>query len=275
MIYKQAKKEGLERLFKAGVPDVDVDTSILMEYVTGKKASEIFLIQTEEMPPEDEKRFFDLIAEREKRIPLQHITGSQEFMGLTFKVNEHTLVPRQDTEILVEDTIKRVNDGDRILDVCTGSGCILISVLRFKPLTTGMGVDISEEALKVAKENAESIDVKADFIQSDLFTNVEKKFDIIVSNPPYIPSRFIPELMPEVRDHDPMNALDGGEDGLTFYRLIAKEAPEYLFSHGRLSFEIGVGEREDVEQIMTENGFKDIEVIKDYSGNERVITGHL
>ncbi len=117
--------------------------------------------------------------------------------------------------------------------------------------------------------------MKADFIQSDLFTNVEKKFDIIVSNPPYIPSRFIPELMPEVRDHDPMNALDGGEDGLTFYRLIAKEAPEYLFSHGRLSFEIGVGEREDVEQIMTENGFKDIEVIKDYSGNERVITGHL
>ena len=148
-------------------------------------------------------------------------------------------------------------------------------MLKLRPLTTGMGVDISEEALKVAKENAESIGVKADFIQSDLFTNVEKKFDIIVSNPPYIPSRFIPELMPEVRDHDPMNALDGGEDGLTFYRLIAKEAPEYLFSHGRLSFEIGVGEREDVEQIMTENGFKDIEVIKDYSGNERVITGHL
>ena len=268
-----ARTRGIQRLEAAYVPDPDVDAAALLTLVTGKTRAQQFLRKDELLSKEEEERYFSLIERRCERIPLQHITGEQEFMGLPFYVNGHVLIPRQDTETLVETALKALNPGDRILDVCTGSGCILISLLKLHGYLSGEGIDISEEALSVARRNAKRNEVKADFFQSDLFTNVTQKYDAILSNPPYIPRGVIPHLMPEVRDHDPRLALDGGEDGLDFYRRITKEAPAHLYRKGQLFFEVGVGEAEAVSALMEDAGFSEIRVKKDYSGNDRVVYG--
>ena len=197
-------------------------------------------------------------------------------MGLTFRVNQHTLIPRQDTETLVEEGMRHMYDGMRILDMCTGSGCILLSLLKYSNECEGIGVDISEEALKVARENAQRLGLKAEFVQGDLFEPVpEKKFDMIVSNPPYIETAVIETLMPEVRDHEPMQALDGMEDGLFFYRKIVEKAPGFLTKGGWLLFEIGHNQGEAVSKLMTVQGFKEVEVVKDYTGLDRVVLGQM
>ena len=207
--------------------------------------------------------------------PLAYILGEWEFHGLPLYVNEHVLIPRQDTEILVEEVLKELHDGMRILDMCTGSGCILISLLRYSNDCVGVGADISEKALLVAGENGKKLlgdhDVK--WIHTDLFEKVEGKFDRIVSNPPYIRSQVIDTLMPEVREHEPLSALDGSEDGLIFYRKIIREAPKYLEYGGLLYFEIGYDQGEDVKCLMEEAGFIDVEVVQDYAGLDRVVYG--
>jgi release factor glutamine methyltransferase len=211
--------------------------------------------------------------------PLAYVLGEWEFYGLKLYVNEHVLIPRQDTEILVEEVLKELHDGMEVLDMCTGSGCILISLLRYSNRCKGVGVDISEEALQVAQSNAGNLlkscldDCSINFVQSDLFENVTGKYEFIVSNPPYIRSDVIPTLMPEVKDHEPMQALDGTADGLYFYRRITGEGREYLKKGGMLYFEIGYDQAADVSNIMAEAGFAEIKVVKDFAGLDRVVYG--
>ena len=218
--------------------------------------------------------FLQLIEKRAVHIPLQHLTGEQNFMGLDFLVNEHVLIPRQDTEILVEEIMRDLHDGIRILDMCTGSGCILLSLLHYSNDCSGVGVDVSEDALVVARQNADRLAEKqAVFIQSDLFEKVEGSFDLIVSNPPYIRSQEIAGLMPEVREHEPHLALDGKDDGLHFYREIIKGAMPHLKRGGQLFFEIGYDQGEAVQALLAANGYTEIAVVKDYAGLDRVVYG--
>ena len=183
------------------------------------------------------------------------------------------LIPRQDTETLVEEVMRNLHDGMRILDMCTGSGCILLSLLRYSNDCVGTGCDLSEAALQVAQENARALSLEAEFIQSDLFEKVQGKYEIIVSNPPYIPSQEILTLMEEVRDHDPLMALDGREDGLYFYKEIIKGAGQHLHPGGMLFFEIGCTQAEDVSRYLKEAGYKEVTVCKDLAGLDRVVSG--
>jgi len=222
------------------------------------------------------ERYVNCIAKRAQHIPLQHITGVQEFMGLEFYVNKDVLVPRQDTELLVEEAMIHLHDGMRILDMCTGSGCILCSLLHYSNHCEGVGADLSEKALAIAQKNAEKLQTeKVTFLQGDLFENVTGSFDMIVSNPPYIRSDVIPTLMVEVKEHEPYMALDGKEDGLYFYRKIISGSREYLKKGGMLFLEIGYDQGEAVSSLMKENGFRDVCVKKDYSGFDRIVYGEL
>ena len=204
-----------------------------------------------------------------------YIVGETEFMGLKFKVNSSVLIPRQDTETLVEEALKVVRPGMRVLDLCTGSGCVIVSILHNVSDVEGYAVDISKQALNVAKENARLNDVPVLFEHSDLFDHVTGTFDVIVSNPPYICTDEIAKLMPEVRDFEPMEALDGKEDGLYFYRKIIGQCKQYLNPEGHLLFEIGYDQGQKVSALMREIGFHDVQVIKDLARKDRVVTGML
>ena len=201
--------------------------------------------------------------------------GTRDFFGLTFKVNENVLIPEQETELLVEEVIKH-SEGKSVLDMCTGSGCIAISIALFGKPSRVSASDISPKALEVARENAKSLKAgEISFIQGDMFENVTEKFDIIVSNPPYIETKVIDELMPEVRDYLPRLALDGDEDGLKFYRIISKEAVKKLNKNGRIFYEIGYNQSRAVASILLENGFTDVKIMKDYSGLDRIVMAKL
>jgi len=270
-------KEGEAYLAEAGIPDASIDAWILLEFVTGisraKYLSDPAMLIDETMAGE----YCEFIRLRGKRIPLQHITGEQEFMGYTFKVNEHVLIPRQDTEVLVEEALKYLRPGKSVLDMCTGSGCILLSLLKmgtekyYMRNVKGTAVDISEEALKTAASNARALGVDVSFIQSDLFENVEGKFDILVSNPPYIRTSVIEELQDEVKLYDPFIALDGKEDGLFFYRKIIENSINYLNDRAVVLFEIGHDQGEDVSELLKEAGFSNVQVKKDLAGLDRVV----
>ena len=278
MTLRQAYEEGIERLKEAGIEEAGLDAWYLLEYVTGINRATYFADSNQEMKDSHRATYQALISERETRIPLQHLTGVQEFMGLEFRVNEHVLIPRQDTEILVETALEKINTKKplRVLDMCTGSGCILLSVLSYgrkKCEITGVGVDVSDKALQVEKENARNLQVDAEWIESDLFSGVSEKFDMILSNPPYIPSAVIKTLQPEVREHDPLLALDGKEDGLYFYRKIIEESRNYLQPGGWLIFEIGAEQGEAVSSYLKQNGFVQVAVKKDLTGLDRVVCG--
>lgn len=273
MTLREAYEYGQEQLKKAEIEDAALDAWYLLEFVTGISRAMYFLKMQEEMSALQEEQYKAYLKTRAGHIPLQHITGVQEFMGLEFCVNEHVLVPRQDTEVLVESVLKVLGPGSSVLDMCTGSGCILISLLKLGKSISGIGVDISREALKVAEKNAEKIGVDAAFLHSDLFTQVEGKYDVIVSNPPYIRTAVIEELKEEVKFHDPFLALDGKEDGLYFYREIVEKSPRYLKRSGKLYFEIGHDQGEDVKRLMEEAGFAEVTVKKDLAGLDRVVFG--
>lgn len=270
---KEALKKATELLESAGVPDADVDAWYLYEHVTGMNRATYFLHREEELAKDKEEEFAKLVNLRAQRIPLQYITGSQEFMGYSFLVSPATLIPRQDTEVLVEE-VSKCAEGKKVLDLCTGTGCILLSLAKMCHLTGAVGTDISEEAVETAKQNAMRLGVRAQFFSGDLFAAVPEntRFDIIVSNPPYIPSAVIDTLMPEVKEHEPMSALDGDEDGLTFYKRIIKDASEFLTENGRLFFEIGCEQGADVSALLKEAGFENIRVIKDLAGLDRVVS---
>lgn len=294
MKYREAYERGRTVLAAASVPEADTDARLLLEFVCGTDRNTLLAHGDREVPTEQEGRYRELTKKRALHIPLQHLTGVQDFMGLEFAVNEHVLIPRQDTEVLVEEALRNLHDGMRILDMCTGSGCILISLLRYSNDCEGVGADISVEALKVAEKNAERlfgtvdrpgsensggfgapVRPQAGFVQSDLFERVEGKFDMIVSNPPYIRSGIIGTLMPEVRDHEPWSALDGGEDGLLFYRRILEGIPGHLEKGGTLLFETGYDQGEAVRRLMEQAGFLEVRVVKDYGGMDRVVWGTL
>lgn len=278
MNYRQVYELGKSRLEEADVAEAALDARILLEHVCGTSRNDLLVHGDREVAEDQIDQYIECISRRQSREPLQHITGVQDFMGLEFAVNEHVLIPRQDTEILVEEVMKDEFDGSRILDMCTGSGCILISLLHYSNWCKGVGVDISSAALAVAKENANKLlpeEKRPVFVESNLFEAVEGTFDIIVSNPPYIRTKVIETLMPEVKDFEPMQALDGYEDGLYFYRRIVEEAGGYLNKDGRLYFEIGHDQGIEVSELMKSAGYEQVRVIKDYAGLDRVVCGVL
>ena len=278
MTYRSLVTEGGKLLQAAGVPEAELDAWYLLEYLRKERGSRsdrqwYLLCREEEADMEEEEAYRELIGRRAKRIPLQQITGEQEFMGFPFLVNEHVLIPRQDTETLVEEAMEKSGKGDRVLDMCTGSGCILLSLLKLVPGLSGTGADISQEALKVAVENGKRLQTEAFFLESDLFEKVEGVFDLIVSNPPYIASDEIGTLMEEVRDHEPIGALDGSADGLAFYRRLVQEGKDHLKSGGWMLFEIGCTQAEAVMELLKKGGFQEIYVKKDLAGLDRVVGG--
>lgn len=280
---KQLYKVGTVKLAEEGIEEFSLDAWYLLEYVTGVSKAMYFAEPERAVSEENADRYIDCIRRRAAHIPLQHITGEQEFMGYPFCVNEHVLIPRQDTEILVEEAIQVMRPKMKVLDMCTGSGCIVLSILKmcrekyYMTDLQGIGADVSEEALKVARETGRRLGVPVTWIQSDLFAKIpeEEKYDVIVSNPPYIETAVIDTLQEEVRLHDPYIALDGKEDGLYFYRRIISEAGKYLKTQGKLMFEIGCDQAEAVEELMKNAGYEQITVKKDLAGLDRVVYGTL
>ncbi|MCR4690408.1 MAG: peptide chain release factor N(5)-glutamine methyltransferase [Lachnospiraceae bacterium] len=275
MEYGRLYQKGKEILEEAGVPEAKLDARLLLEYATGAERNTLYAHPERMVEAEKAAEYEAYLAKRAERIPLAYITGWQSFMGLDFSVNENVLIPRQDTEILVEEVLKEPFDGSRILDICTGSGCILLSLLHYSNDCTGIGTDLSKGAIEVARKNAGLLSLKehALFLESDLAERAEDKFDIIVSNPPYIKTNVINELMPEVRDHEPFMALDGKDNGLYFYEEILKQTERLCRIGTRMYFEIGYDQGESVKSLMQQAGFSQVRVVQDYGGLDRVAAG--
>lgn len=271
MNYRQAYEYGVGALKQQAVGEAELDARLLLEYVCKTTRSDLYAHPEREITHEEFDQYVYITKKRGSHIPLQYLTGVQEFMGLPFLVNSNVLIPRQDTEILVEEAMLRLHDGMRILDMCTGSGCILLSLLNYSNGCEGIGADISDKALDVAKKNAERLNLTAQFVQSDLFAGISGKFDMIVSNPPYIQTGCMDTLMEEVREHEPHAALDGGADGLDFYRRIILDAAKYLYRGASLLLEIGYDQGTAVENLLQEAGYTDIERKKDLAGLDRVV----
>lgn len=275
MTYQETLKRGEQVLSMAGIDDFKTDAWLLLEMVCKIDRGFYYMHMEDDLPEEQRSEYEITLRKRAEHIPLQYIIGQTEFMGLKFKVNSSVLIPRQDTETLVEEALKIVQPGMRVLDLCTGSGCVIISILHNAGGVKGYAVDISKQALIVAKENAKLNDVTVNFERSDLFDNVTGKFDVIVANPPYIPTAEIAKLMPEVRDFEPTEALDGKEDGLYFYRKMVEQCGNYLNPGGRILFEIGHDQGDAVSGLLRDAGFYDVGIAKDLARHDRVVTGTL
>lgn len=284
MNYRSLYQWGRNELAEAGIPEADLDARLLLEQICKTNRNTLLAHPELKVETGNEAEYRSKISMRKTHIPLQYITGVQEFMGLEFWVNDKVLIPRQDTETLVEEVMRFLQDGDRILDLCTGSGCILLSLLHYSNHCKGVGVDLSSEALEVAEENERRMRKlerpvpwekdTVSWVKSDLFSGCEKvRYDVIVSNPPYIASAVIETLMEEVREHEPRMALDGKEDGLFFYREIIQGSKEYLRKEGRLFLEIGYDQAGSVAGMMEEAGFQEVTVVKDLAGLDRVVHG--
>ena len=272
---------GKDKLIQSGNEYAKYDRKVLLEEVLGCNYMYMLTHGEEEVPEDREEQYRMWITRRAEHYPLQYLLGYAHFMDYTFAVNEHVLIPRNDTEILVESAnevltgIEEEQKVIRVLDLCCGSGCIGISLKLYHKQIALTLSDISEDALAVTRQNLERHQVDAQVQQSDLLERIMDKYDMIVSNPPYIESRVIETLMPEVREYEPMLALDGGDNGLMFYQRIVNQAQDHLTQHGWLFFEIGYNQGQDVATLMQEHGFCDINVIKDYAGLDRVVYGHL
>ena len=268
-----AVREGAKRLKQCGIENADYDSYALLSEINGMDRTYYLMNGSKLLTRVEQERFFDYIERRSSHEPLQHILGRAFFYGHEFKVSPDVLIPRPDTEVLVEQVLKVCTDGMTVVDMCTGSGCILISLKLRNPQIVIEGADISEEALKVAEKNAKKLGVSGKWIQTDMFENITGTFDMITSNPPYIPTKVIEELEAEVRLHDPYEALDGKEDGLYFYRILAEKVPEYLTDGGWLVMEIGYDQSADVEKLLKETGFEQVSTQKDLAGLDRVVGG--
>lgn len=271
MSWRKLLAKGECILREAGIEDASLDAWYLLEHVSGMGRADYFMNREEQAPPEEQKQYLELLEQRSRHIPLQYLTGSRQFMGLDFLVGREVLIPRQDTELLVEKLLPLVH-GKKVLDLCTGSGCIAISLSTLGTPLSVTASDISEAALRLAEENAERLGAGVTFIQSDMFREVDGKYDVIVSNPPYIATDVVGTLMPEVREHEPMMALDGGPDGLKFYRQIAEEAGEHLNPDGMVWVEIGHDQCGSVSRLFQEKGFGDVKCYKDLCGKDRVLS---
>lgn len=272
--YEEALNIAIRNLATKGIENSELDAWYLLSYVSGLSRVNYLLRKKEIIPEQQELKFQQLLERRMEHEPLQYIIGEQEFMGINFVVDQNVLIPRQDTEILVELVLAESKE-KRILDVCTGSGCIAVSLAKLGSPKSVTALDISTGALEVARENAVRNQVEIEFIESNMFEKVTHTYDIIVSNPPYIRKDEINTLMPEVRQFEPMLALDGEEDGLKFYRILAREAKNYLSNEGRVMFEIGCDQAESVTKLLSENGYYNIEVTKDYANLDRVVSASI
>ncbi len=275
---REVYTEGKNRLQKAGVQSYEFDARQLLFFVFSIDANQYLLNQSMPLGEEEEKKvnsYFEAIQKRSEKIPLQYITGEQNFCGLDFYVNENVLIPRLDTEVLVEKILEYEEPGQRVMDMCTGSGCIAITLQKLGGFQV-MAVDISEEALTLARKNAQRNQAQVTFFQSNMFEQLSNtsKVDVIVSNPPYIESKVVDELDDEVKKYEPRLALDGMEDGLHFYRILAREGKRFLNEGGRLYVEIGFDQAEAVKEIFGAQGFLDIQVYKDLAGLDRVVAMH-
>lgn len=270
--------EGKNRLQKAGVQSYEFDARQLLFFAFSIDANQYLLNQSMPLSREEEKKvnsYFEAIQKRSEKIPLQYITGEQNFCGLDFYVNENVLIPRLDTEVLVEKILECEEPGQSVMDMCTGSGCIAITLQKLGGFQV-MAVDISEEALTLARKNAQRNQAQVTFFQSNMFDQLSNtsKVDVIVSNPPYIESKVVDELDDEVKKYEPRLALDGMEDGLHFYCILAREGKRFLNEGGRLYAEIGFDQAEAVKEIFGAQGFLDIQVYKDLAGLDRVVAMH-
>lgn len=272
MTFRELLTEGKSTLTACGIEDAELDAWLLLEYISHMNRAGFFLRQQEEVSEEDIHRYRDLIRQRGSHIPVQHLTGTQEFMGLEFIVSPDVLVPRQDTELLVEKLLPLVAD-KRVLDICTGSGCIAISLEKLGEPERVDATDISEKALDIAGKNAEKLEADVTFYQGDLLENISEKYDIIVSNPPYIATEVVCGLMPEVREHEPLLALDGGRDGLMLYHRLLEQVPSHLEPGGIFAVEIGYDQGRAVSSLFMEHGFEKVECYQDLCGNDRVVMG--
>lgn len=289
MEYATLFKEGEEKLHSVNIAEASLDARLLLEYVC--KTDHNTLLSHGDMEVDEDKvsAYREMIARRMERIPVAYIIGSCEFMGVDFKVTGDVLIPNQDTETLAEEALRYIHDGMNVLDLCTGSGCIALSILNYTNDTKAVGTDLSDKALLIAAENAQRLGFSDRFkaVKADIFPDENElkntlkaldmaeggKFDIIVSNPPYIPTSVIDTLEPEVKTYEPYMALDGSEDGLVFYKRIIPGAKEFLYTSGYLLLEIGYDQGEAVSKFMEQNGYKDVQVIKDLGGNDRVVSG--
>ena len=272
----------IQELLKIGIKklkDSQIENPIniakrLMCYTIKKDKIYLITNMEEEITQEQEHDYLEYISKIQNHMPIQYIVQNQEFMKMDFFVNENVLIPRQDTEIVVEEAIKIINKNklEKILDVCTGSGAIIISIAKYTKASNLVAIDISTKALEIAQKNAISNNVnnRIKFIQSNMFENVKEKYDLIISNPPYIKTAVIQELDEEVK-REPITALDGGNDGLNFYKIIAENAKKYLNTNGYLVLEIGYDQKEEVINLLRINKYKDIQCIKDFGNNDRVI----
>ena len=271
--YRELRRN-LEKSFeKAGITEF-ADIDWIMVEVTGKSRSMLQFI--DQFSSEETSKIMAAVEKRLKHIPLGYIFGKSYFFGREFKVNENVLIPRQDTEILIEKVCKDImarKEKVSVLDIGTGSGAIAITVQKETGANVS-AVDVSDGAIEVAKQNAKSLDADINIFKSDLFENIEGKFDFIISNPPYIESSVIETLDEEVKSNEPILALDGGEDGLDFYKKIVSIAPNYLNQGGKLYFEIGYNQADALKSLMKDQ-FKNIEVFKDYGDNDRVVVGEI
>lgn len=277
--YRDAVRYGARVLANAHIDNADYDALELLLYITGIDRTRYLIDATQQLDDVSLKRYLEAVTKRAHHVPLQHIMGYTYFYGRKYMVNEHVLIPRQDTEVLVDEVMKLTSDSSRVLDMCTGSGCIIISLAAAGHTAEyeygAVGVDISDKAIEVAEYNSKLNGVSyVDFIKSNMFAELRDtgvKFDVIVSNPPYIPTKDIRELSDEVKLHDPLLALDGDEDGLKFYRAITRNAVDYLNKGGYLCYEIGYNQAQDVSDILVSCGYNDIRVVKDLAGLDRVV----
>ena len=275
MIIEEILKKEINNLKQNNIENSTLKAKILLANILNVKKEYLLIHSEEEVKQEDKIKYENCIKELIKGKPLQYITNKQEFMGLNFYVDENVLIPQPDTEILVEKAIEiaETTQKNKILDMCTGSGCIAISLAKNINNVQITAVDISNSALNVANKNAinNNVENKIKFINSDMFNNIEEKFDIIVSNPPYIETETISKLEIEVQN-EPHVALDGGIDGLKFYKIIANNAFEYLNENGYLLLEIGYNQQNSVTQLLQDIGkYKNIETVKDLGGNYRIV----
>lgn len=278
MTIKETLKYGCDILEKNGIGEAGIDAWNLFEYITGINRTQYFLYPDKEVDNNQSEKYIEVINKRASHYPLQYITNVQSFLQYDFYVDESVLVPRPETELLVLEAEKLVNkqkSGNyNVCDMCTGSGCIAIS---FKLRNTDCdvdAVDISDAALHIARRNAADLNADVTFYKSDLFAALSnKRYDLIISNPPYIETAEIDLLMSEVKDYEPKLALDGKEDGLFFYRKIIEESNKYLEPDGKVIFEIGFNQADDITNMLKTAHFKDIQVLKDMSGLNRIVIG--
>ncbi len=271
MTFENAISFAIDKLEKSGIDDAKIDAFLLLKAATSVDKSKYYLCAKDELEVKDEEKFLAMLEKRAEHVPAQYIIGKTNFMGFDISVNENVLIPRQDTESVVEETLKKIPQSATVLDMCTGSGCIAIAIKKFRDDAKVFAADISRKALEVAKINIEDNNLDIKLIESDLFENIEESFDVIISNPPYVTKNEYDELESEVKNFEPKLALVAGDDGLDIYKRLIPAAYDHLNDNGIISLEIGCNQAAAVSDLLKENNFRDIKVNKDLPGKDRNI----